>query len=68
MLFPSFQTKKQKTFLVCGDNMTQKDEKIIREELEKMTLDELLKFIPVVEALGKAKKAGMLFNVAENLQ
>jgi hypothetical protein len=48
--------------------MTQNEEAKISKELEKMTYEELLAFIPVIESLGKAKKAGMLFESSENVQ
>ena len=48
--------------------MSKSEEQKIRKMLEKMSLEELEAFIPVVESLGKAKKAGMLFEPNENLQ
>jgi hypothetical protein len=36
--------------------------------LEKMTIEQIEEFVEAIEALGKAKKAGMLFDNYEILQ
>ena len=51
--------------------MTQKmheDWSEVRDLLEKMTIEQIEEFISAIEVLGKAKKAGMLFDNYENLQ
>ena len=40
----------------------------VKELLEKMSIEQIEEFINAVEVLGKAKKAGMLFDNYENLQ
>ena len=40
----------------------------VKELLEKMSIEQIEEFISAVEVLGKAKKAGMLFDNYENLQ
>ena len=40
----------------------------VEEELSAMSLEELESFLPVVEALGRAKSTGFLFEEYEILQ
>lgn len=49
-----------------SDNNTEWKEVI--EHLQDMTLEELEAFVPVVEALGRAKTAGFLFSDFETIQ
>jgi hypothetical protein len=51
--------------------MTQKmheDWSEVRDLLEKMSIEQIKEFMSAIKVLGKAKKAGMLFDNYENLQ